>query len=59
MRIKVYYEQIPEHYDGDYPSVTIHYRPQDRFEAEKIGLSLGDDLEEFNKNLNHKPEWLK
>lgn len=42
--MKVYYEKIPDYYEGDdYPVVTIRYRETDRLEAESIGLSLGND----------------
>ena len=34
--MKVYFESSPENYVGDFPSITIHYRPQDRPEAERI-----------------------
>ncbi|KKN32524.1 hypothetical protein LCGC14_0812890 [marine sediment metagenome] len=34
--MKVYFESVPAHYEGDYPSITIHYRPQDKPEAERM-----------------------
>ena len=38
--MKVYFESVPKHYEGDYPSITIHYRPQDKSEAERIKCSI-------------------
>lgn len=34
--MNVDFEAWPDHYEGDYPSITIHYRPRDRAEAERI-----------------------
>ena len=41
MKMIVYYEMVPREYVGDFPSVTIRYRPQDKDAAEALGLSLG------------------
>ena len=44
--MKVYYEQVPDHYVGDYPAITITYRASDKHEAEVIGLMLREpDIE--------------
>jgi len=34
--MKVYLEYTPAQYEGDYPSITIHYRPQDRDKMERL-----------------------
>jgi len=34
--MKIYLEQKPRHYEGDFPCITIHYRPQEKDEAEKL-----------------------
>ena len=31
--VKIYFEIIPEHYTGDYPSVTIRHKKTDELEA--------------------------
>jgi len=34
--MKVNLEYTPAHYEGDYPSITIHYRKQDREKMERL-----------------------
>ena len=40
--MRIYYEEVPEHYVGEYPAVTIKYRKQDKHEAKVIGELLWD-----------------
>jgi len=47
--MKVYYEEVPDNYIGDYPSVTIYYRKSESAEAETIALYLGDTQNPFTK----------
>jgi len=42
--MKIYFEQIPEHYEGPQVSVTIHYKPES-------GAGLADELAEKLKTM--------
>lgn len=55
-RMKIYYEEIPDNYVGDYPSVTIHYRKSESAEAETIALYLGDTQNPFAKARRERGE---
>ena len=54
--MRVYFEQCPAEYVGAFPSVTIHYRPQDRLEAEAIAVLL--DAESEGNPTGHRDEFL-
>ena len=41
--IEVFLELLPSYYTGDYPTVTIHYRPQDRALAMYLKTLLEGD----------------
>ena len=49
--MKVYLESASAHYEGDFPSITIHYRPQERVEAERLkSLIEGGILDEIHSD---------
>ena len=51
--MNIFYEKIPEHYTGEYPSVIIRYREQDKYEAVKIGAQLGGfEINSPSQHLN-------
>ncbi|KKN01357.1 hypothetical protein LCGC14_1128540 [marine sediment metagenome] len=52
--MKVYFESVPNHYEGDYPSITIHYRPQDKPEAERIKYLI--ETGELDKNTTTRTQ---
>ncbi len=53
--MKIYFESVPKHYEGDYPSITIHYRPQDKPEAERIKCSIErGELDRNTSNMDSK-----
>ena len=39
--MRIYLEERPDYYVGDYPSVTIHYRNKDKDEAHDLATSIG------------------
>lgn len=47
--MKVYLEARPNHYDGDYPSITIHYRPKEKADAERLKSLIETTAESQNE----------
>ena len=41
--MRIYYEEIPDYYMHEGPTVTIRYHKSDWSEAQNIGIILGDD----------------
>lgn len=41
--VEVFLELLPSYYTGNYPTVTIHYRPQDKDYAMYLKSLLEDD----------------
>ena len=57
--MKVYFESCSANYEGDYPSITIHYRPQDRQKAERIRYLIESgrlDEDTSNKPIHQMPK---
>lgn len=52
---EIYLEQVPEHYDGDYPSVTITHKPSQKDAAVNLESYIADILTQLDRELDDIP----
>lgn len=50
---EIYLELVPEHYDGDFPAVTIKHKPSQKDDVVRLESYIIEALDRFDKEQRY------